>query len=98
MHLAYVDDVAESLCDLLDGKTNKEGAYCVVPQLYTATLGDIAKRIRSFRNIRESNLLPDMTEPLTRKLYATYLSFLPVMEFAYPLEMLEDADGSETVV
>ncbi|PKM38791.1 MAG: capsular biosynthesis protein [Firmicutes bacterium HGW-Firmicutes-9] len=96
MHLAYVDDVAESLCDLLDGKTNKEGAYCVVPQLYTATLGDIAKRIRSFRNIRESNLLPDMTEPLTRKLYATYLSFLPVMEFAYPLEMLEDADGSET--
>jgi len=96
MHLAYIDDVAESLCDLLDGKTTREGSYCVVPLSYHATLGDIAKRIRSFRNIRENNLLPDMTEPLTKKLYATYLSFLPVMEFSYPLEMQEDAEGSVT--
>ena len=96
LHLAYIDDVAESLCDLLNDKTTKEGAYCVVPMSYHATLGDIAKRIRSFRNIRESNTMPDMSEPLTRKLYATYLSFLPVMEFAYPLEMHEDADGSMT--
>lgn len=96
LQLAYIDDVAESLCDLLDGKMTKEGAYCVVPLSYHAKLGDIAKSIRSFRNIRENNLLPDMSEPLTRKLYATYLSFLPVMEFAYPLEMQDDEDGSVT--
>ena len=96
MQLAYIDDVAETLCDLLDGKTTKEGAYCSVPLTYHATLGDIATRIRSFRNIRESNMLPDMSDQLTKKLYATYLSFLPVMEFAYPLEMREDQDGSVT--
>ncbi len=96
MHLAYIDDVAESLCDLIDDRTTKEGTHCVVPQSYRATLGDIAKRIRSFRSIRESNTMPDMSEPLTRKLYATYLSFLPVMDFSYPLEMREDDAGSMT--
>ena len=96
MHLAYIDDVAEALCDLLDEKTTREGAYCVVPVSYHAQLGDIANRIRSFRGIREGNLLPNMSEPLTRKLYATYLSYLPVMEFSYPLEMQEDANGSVT--
>ena len=96
MHLAYIDDVAEALCDLLDDKTTREGAYCVVPVTYHALLGDIANRIRSFRGIREGNLLPNMSEPLTRKLYATYLSYLPVMEFSYPLEMHEDANGSVT--
>lgn len=96
MHLAYIDDVAESLCDLLDDKTTREGAYCVVPVSYHAQLGDIANRIRSFRGIREGNILPNMSEPLTRKLYATYISFLPVMEFSYPLEMREDANGSVT--
>ena len=96
MHLAYIDDVAESLCDLIDDKTTKEGTHCIVPQTYHATLGEIAKQIRSFRNIRESNGIPDMSEPLTRKLYATYLSFLPVMDFAYPLEMREDDSGSMT--
>ena len=96
MHLAYIDDVAESLCDLLDDKTTREGAYCVAPVSYHATLGDVANRIRSFRGIREGNLLPNLSEPLTRKLYGTYLSYLPVMEFAYPLEMHEDANGSVT--
>ena len=96
MHLAYIHDVVESLCDLLEDKTTKEGSYCTVSVSYHATLGEIAKRIRSFRSIRESNTLPDLSEPLTKKLYATYLSFLPVMEFAYPLEMQEDQSGSVT--
>jgi len=96
LRLAYIDDVAESLCDLLDGKATKEGPYCVVPALYTAKLGDVAERIRSFHRIRENNALPDMSDALTRKLYATYLSFLPVMEYAYPLETHEDANGSFT--
>lgn len=96
VNLAYIDDVAESLCDLLDDVTTREGPYCVSPVQYSATLGEIASRIRSFRSMRETNTLPNMSEPLTRKLYATYLSFLPVMEFAYPLEMREDVSGSTT--
>jgi len=96
LSLAYIDDVAEALCDLIDNKPTMEGSYCVVPVIHTARLGDIANRIRSFRRIREDNTIPDMSEPLTRKLYATYLSFLPVMEFSYPLTMHEDARGSFT--
>ncbi|HAX40787.1 MAG TPA: capsular biosynthesis protein [Clostridiales bacterium] len=96
LSLAYIEDVTESLCGLIDGKVTREGAHCVVPVLYSATLGDIAARIRSFRGIRESNALPDMSDPLTRKLYATYLGFLPVMEFAYPLDMSEATNGSMT--
>ena len=96
IHLAYIDDVAESLCDLIDDVATREGPYCVAPVQYSATLGDLASRIRSFRSMREDNTLPDMSEPLTRKLYATYVSFLPVMEFAYPLEMHEDDRGSIT--
>ena len=96
LSLAYIDDVAEALCDLLDGKATTEGTYCVVPVIHTAKLGDVANRIRSFKSIRQSNTIPDLSDPLTRKLYATYLSFLPVMEFAYPLDSHEDARGSFT--
>ncbi len=96
LSLAYVDDVAEALCDLIDDKATMEGPHCVVPIVHTAKLGDVANRIRSFREIRETNVLPDMSDPLTRKLYATYLSFLPVMEFSYPLETHEDERGSFT--
>ena len=96
LNLAYIDDVAEALCDLIEDKAVIEGPHCVVPVVHTATLGDIAGRIRSFRAIRETNTLPDMSDALTRKLYATYLSFLPMMEFSYPLEMHEDERGSFT--
>ena len=96
INLAYIDDVAESLCDLIDDIATREGSYCIAPVQYSATLGDIASRIRSFRSMREDNTLPNMSEPLTRKLYATYVSFLPVMEFAYPLEMRDDESGSVT--
>ncbi len=96
LNLAYIDDITASLCDLLEDKAEREGPYCIAPVQYRAALGDIAARIRSFRDVRAGNALPDMSEPLTRKLYATYLSFLPVMEFAYPLEMREDENGSMT--
>ena len=91
--LTYVDDVAEALVALIDETAVMEGPYCAVPLVYTATLGDVADCVRSFQNIRSQNLLPDMSSPLTRKFYATYLSFLPTMEFAYPLAAREDEQG-----
>lgn len=96
LHLAYIDDVAEALVGLVEDRATMEGPYCVVPAIHTATLGEIAGQIRSFRRIREDGTIPDMSDPLTRKLYATYLSFLPVMDFAYPLTMHEDERGSFT--
>ncbi len=92
--LAYVDDLAEALVGLID-ETDvvMDGPYCAVPLVYTASLGEVADRIRSFAGIRTENELPDMSSPLTRKLYATYLSFLPTMEFAYSLPVKEDEQG-----
>lgn len=94
LQLVYIDDVTDMLVNLLDGEAVAEGPYCSVPAVYTASLGEIAQRILSFGKIRSGRLLPDLSEPLTRKLYATYLSFLPAMEFAYPLEAEEDESGS----
>ena len=91
--LAYIDDATEALVALIDDAATMEGPYCVVPEVYASTLGDIAERIRSFHDIRAENVLPDMSSPLTRKLYATYVSFLPTMEFAYPLQAEEDETG-----
>lgn len=91
--LAYIDDATEALVALLDDAATMEGPYCVVPTVYASTLGDVAEQIRSFRGIRAENVLPDMSSPLTRKLYATYVSFLPTMEFAYPLQSEEDEAG-----
>ncbi|HWP22178.1 MAG TPA: NAD-dependent epimerase/dehydratase family protein [Candidatus Cryosericum sp.] len=92
--LAYVDDLAETLIALIDETgVAMDGPYCAVPLVYSSTLGEVADRIRSFAKIRTENVLPDMSLPLTRKLYATYLSFLPTMEFAYALPVKEDEQG-----
>lgn len=91
--LAYIDDATEALVALIDDAAAMEGPYCVVPEVYASTLGDVAERIRSFQKIRAENALPDMSSPLTRKLYATYESFLPTMEFAYPLQTEENETG-----
>jgi len=96
LHLAYIDDVVEALLGLLSGVSIREGPYCVVPVTHTATAGDIAARVESFRRMRAENVVPDLTDPFTRKLYATYTSFLPPMAFAYPLQQREDERGSFT--
>ena len=56
-------------------------------------LGDL---IRSFRDMRKSLILPDFSKPFVRFLYATYLSYLPTDQFAYPLKMNVDRRGSFT--
>jgi UDP-2-acetamido-2,6-beta-L-arabino-hexul-4-ose reductase len=93
LQLSYIDDVTDTLVNLIEGEPVLEGPYCVIPIVYKETLGDIAQRIRSFGKIRDERIMPDLSAPLTRKLYVTYLSFLPAMEFAYPLEVEEDDSG-----
>ncbi len=96
LHLVYIDDVVAEMIRAIDGKANRVGDFCEVPESYTTTVGDVADKIRSFRESRETLSLPDQADPLTRKLYATYLSDLPTDAFSYSLKMNIDGRGSFT--
>ncbi len=96
MHVVYIDDLVESLIDLLNGVRTMDGLYCAVPTTYHTTLGHIAESILSFRAVRDMGVLPDLGDPLTAKLYATYQSFLPTDGLSYPLTKHADERGSFT--
>lgn len=95
---AYIDDVVSELIGALQGKEHRDGEFCYVPENYTATVGQLADKIGSFRACRSSLGVPDMSDAFTVKLYATYLSYLPQDEFSYPLKMNVDARGSFTEI
>lgn len=96
MTLVYIDDVVKSLMDALEGKEQREDNYCVVPITHRTTLGKIVDLIESFKASRAERSIPDMSEPFTKKLYSTYLSYLPENQFSYDLKMNVDARGSFT--
>lgn len=100
MHLVYIDDVVEELLQALDGHPHMDPeGYCFVPTVHEATLGEIADLLYSFQESRQNLMLPDMTEgSLAKKLYSTYLSYLPKDGFSYPLNMHQDARGSFTEI
>lgn len=96
MCLVYIDDVVACLVDLLAGHVVKSGAFCLVEPVHAITLGEIVELLHSFRKSRELLSIPDMSNPLTKKLYSTYLSYLPIDCFSYPLTTHTDQRGSFT--
>lgn len=96
LELVYIDDIVDELIRAMAGHPTREGRFCAVPVTYKMKLGRIADLIRSFRESREERGLPDVSDPFTAKLYATYLSYLPEDGFSYPLKMNMDARGSFT--
>ena len=94
LDLVYIDDVVRELIQALGGQANREGAYCTVPVVHSVTLGDISALIQSFRDSREKRLVPDQGDAFTKKLYSTYLSYLPEDQFSYRLTMHTDPRGS----
>lgn len=100
MRLVYIDDVVEELLQALDRHphVNMDG-YCFVPTVHEVTLGEIVTLLYSFKESRKNLMIPDMTEnSFEKKLYSTYLSYLPKDKFAYPLLMHEDERGSFTEI
>lgn len=96
MNLVYIDDVVNSFVAALDGGEVMPAEYCSVQPVHTIKLGAIAELLHSFRASRTDRSIPDMADPFTKKLYATYLSYLPVEQFSYPLQMNVDDRGSFT--
>lgn len=96
MSLVYIDDVVNELINALEGKENKAEETCEVPVVYTITLGEVVDLIYSFKSSREDRSVPNMSNEFAKKLYSTYLSYLPEDQFSYDLKMNVDQRGSFT--
>lgn len=96
MNLVYIDDVVEEFINALENRENKNGRFSEVPVTHSATLGKIVELIYSFRESRKNLVVPNMEDGLSKKLYSTYLSYLPKDGFSYELKMNVDNRGSFT--
>lgn len=98
MNLVYVDDVVDELVAALNGEEHRTGDYCEVPVMHTITLGGIVELITGFKDMHTDLSVPDLGDAFTKKLYSTYLSYLPEEKFIYPLKMNVDERGSFTEI
>jgi UDP-2-acetamido-2,6-beta-L-arabino-hexul-4-ose reductase len=96
LNLCYIDDVVEEFSRALEGKPTVQNNYCAVPVSHSIKLGELANIIRNFKESRLNLCIANMEDELTKKLYSTYLSFLPEDKFSYELKMNCDDRGSFT--
>lgn len=92
LELAYVDDVVAEFLRALDPARATPAEPRVEPT-FRVTLGELARRIEAMRDVRDTLTLPDMADGLNRRLYATYLSYLPEDRFAYQPLVRRDQRG-----
>lgn len=97
MTLCYIDDVVSELLNALEGRENRDGDYCKVPVEHKITLGEIADLLYKFKEQPKSLVMPEIPEgSFEKKLYSTYLSYLPGEKAAFELKMNTDNRGSFT--
>ena len=109
LELLYIDDLVEALLDALEGKEQycnydglqaveaKDGRYAYVPRTHKVTLGKIVDLLEEFHAQPQTLFLPEIAEnSFAKKLYSTYLSYLPKEAVAFPLKMNVDERGSFT--
>lgn len=96
LNLVYIDDVVDDFIRALEKNGTKAGKFYQIPVTYSIKLGEMAEVLESFKESREKREVPNMSDELTKKLYSTYLSFLPEDDFSYLLKMNIDNRGSFT--
>lgn len=109
LELLYIDDLVEEMLDALEGKEHRcefdgltavptaEGRYCFVPTTHKATLGEIVDLLEGFKQQPKTLVLPEIPAgSFAKKLYSTYLSYLPKEAVGFPLKMNVDDRGSFT--
>ena len=109
LELLYIDDLVMEMLDLLEVKghrcdyegltpiASENGKYYYAPITHKVTLGEIVDLLQIFRGQSETLLLPEIPNgSFAKKLYSTYLSYLPKEKVAFDLKMNEDARGSFT--
>ncbi|MBO5129813.1 MAG: capsular polysaccharide biosynthesis protein CapF [Oscillospiraceae bacterium] len=109
LELLYIDDLVEEMLDALEGKPHRcefdgvetvlteTGRYCAAPVTHHVTLGEIVDLLDSFKDQPRSLLMPEIPAgSFAKKLYSTYLSYLPKEAVSFPLKMNVDDRGSFT--
>lgn len=109
LELLYIDDLVDEMMAALEGKEHRcefdgintvlcdGGKYCAAPITHKVTLGEIVSLLESFRNQPETLTMPEIPyNSFAKKLYSTYLSYLPKEKVSFPLKMNVDARGSFT--
>ena len=109
LELLYIDDLVDEMIGCLKGEEHrcdfdglgvfpmKNGPYCYVPTTHRATLGEIVDLLHSFADQPKTLMIPEIPEgSFAKKLYSTYLSYLPKEKVAFPLKMNVDDRGSFT--
>jgi len=109
LELLYIDDLITEMLDALEGKAHRctfsgidtvlcdDGKYCAAPVSHKVTLGEIVRLLDSFKSQSSTLVMPDIPEgSFAKKLFSTYLSYLPREKISFPLKMNEDARGSFT--
>ncbi len=97
MTLVYIDDVVNELIEAMKGNPTKKDRYCSVPVEHKITLGKIVDLLYQFREQPNTLVIPQIPyASFEKKLYSTYLSYLPKEKVSFPLSMNVDARGSFT--
>ena len=109
LELLYIDDLVAEMLDALECKehhcefdgldviASSVGRYCYVPITHKATLGEIVDLIHQFAEQPKTLMIPEIPEgSFAKKLYSTYLSYLPKEKVVFPLKMNVDDRGSFT--
>ncbi len=109
LELLYIDDLVEEMLDAIEGNehhcdfdgaaalSNENGKYCFVPTTYRVTLGRIVDLLEMFNEEPRTLLMPEIpNDSFEKKLYSTYLSYLPKEKMSFPLKMNCDNRGSFT--
>ena len=94
--LCYIDDVVNEMIHCMEGHASFNGEYYEVPVIHNVSLGTLADTLYAIKNSRDNRFVVDQGDEFTRKLYATYLSYLPEDQFSYELKMNVDPRGSFT--
>jgi len=109
LELLYIDDLVEEMIACLKGKEHHcefeglevlpktDGRYCYVPTTHKITLGEIVNLLERFKEQPQTLMIPEIpANSFAKKLYSTYLSYLPKEKVAFPLKMNVDDRGSFT--
>jgi UDP-2-acetamido-2,6-beta-L-arabino-hexul-4-ose reductase len=109
LELLYIDDLVDEMIACLLGKEHRcefngldvlpqaDGRYCYVPVTHKATLGEIVDLLKQFAAQPATLMIPEIPSgSFAKKLYSTYLSYLPKEKAAFPLKMNVDERGSFT--
>ena len=95
--LVYIDDLLEELLNALEGKETRDGEFCKVKTEHKATLGEIVDLLYTFKEQPNTLLMSEIPQnSFAKKLYSTYLSYLPKEKISFPLKMNVDSRGSFT--